>query len=95
MMRRITCRHCCRSGLSERSRLLCHSCYSKTQIRRLYPAQDRSEWHGTRRVDFSGGYELPEPTAALPGTLEKLEVLAKRVEAGKALFHPEDLKREV
>ncbi len=30
------------------------------------------------------------PTSALPGTLEKVEVLAARAESGLGLWHPED-----
>ncbi len=33
-----------------------------------------------------------EPTQALPGTREKLEVLADRAKSGIALWHPEDGK---
>lgn len=33
---------------------------------------------------------LPEPTTALPGTAEKIEVLRKRAAAGQSLFHAED-----
>ena len=31
-----------------------------------------------------------EPTAAMPGTDAKLEILAKRIERGLPLWHPED-----
>jgi hypothetical protein len=34
--------------------------------------------------------ELPEPTGARPGSLEKLFVIVERVEKGQALFHPGD-----
>jgi hypothetical protein len=37
----------------------------------------------------------PEPTAALPGTPEKLEVLAARYAAGLDLFHAEDAHYDV
>lgn len=39
--------------------------------------------------DFEPG-EMPEPTGARPGSLEKLFVIAKRVELGQQLFHPCD-----
>jgi hypothetical protein len=32
----------------------------------------------------------PEPTNALPGTVEKLDVLCARYEAGELLWHPDD-----
>lgn len=35
-------------------------------------------------------YSLLEPTAALPGTRDKIEVMRKRATAGIPLFHPED-----
>jgi hypothetical protein len=34
-----------------------------------------------------GNAAEPEPTTALPGTPEKLEVLAERAARGEALFH--------
>ena len=34
--------------------------------------------------------ELPLPTGARPGSLEKLFVIAERVEKGQKLFHPCD-----
>ena len=33
---------------------------------------------------------LPSPTAAAPGTPEKVEALARRAERGETLFHPRD-----
>lgn len=33
---------------------------------------------------------VPEPTSALPGTAEKIEVLRLRVVFGVQLWHPED-----
>lgn len=32
----------------------------------------------------------PEPTEAMPGTLEKVEVLRQRAEAGVQLWHEDD-----
>lgn len=37
-----------------------------------------------------GDVPLPEPTNALPGTAEKIEVLRRRAKAGQSLFHPRD-----
>lgn len=34
--------------------------------------------------------EMPQPTDAVPGTEEKIEVLRKRVAAGEELWHPLD-----
>jgi hypothetical protein len=44
--------------------------------------------------DFNGGYQLPaEPTQALPGTEEKIRVLAERFDRHDALWHPQDAIR--
>lgn len=34
--------------------------------------------------------DVPEPTNAMPGSLEKVEILARRYLAGQQLWHPED-----
>jgi plasmid stabilization system protein ParE len=33
---------------------------------------------------------LPPPTAARPGSEEKIDILTRRLERGEALFHPAD-----
>jgi hypothetical protein len=33
---------------------------------------------------------MPEPTSALPGTREKVEVLTDRARRGQVLWHPQD-----
>lgn len=44
--------------------------------------------------DDDDGRPLPaEPTNDLPGTLEKLLVMAERARRGERLFHPDDAKR--
>ncbi len=35
---------------------------------------------------------LPTPTTAMPGTEEKIKVLAERWARGEALFHPDDAR---
>jgi hypothetical protein len=40
----------------------------------------------------SGRVPLPEPTAALPGTPEKVRVLEERARRRQQLFHPDDAK---
>jgi hypothetical protein len=37
---------------------------------------------------------LPEPTEALPGSMERVEVMRKRVELGQAPRHPQDATLE-
>jgi hypothetical protein len=43
--------------------------------------------------DFTGEPQLDEPTQALPGTEEKIEVMARRAAHRLALFHPQDAVR--
>lgn len=44
-----------------------------------------------RAHDFFAGRRLPDvPTTALPGTPEKIEVLAQRLAAARLLWHPDD-----
>jgi len=48
--------------------------------------------HGRRGIGHNGafGAPFPAPTTALPGTEEKVEVMAQRAERGERLFSPED-----
>lgn len=39
-----------------------------------------------------GGSRTPQPTTALPGTPEKVEVLAQRFARGESLHHPDDAR---
>jgi hypothetical protein len=41
-------------------------------------------------VESTSGFDLFDGTDAMPGTKEKLSVLAERVEEGLPLWHPED-----
>jgi hypothetical protein len=79
---RAPCRHCGRKP-TNRPRGLCWGCWNR--FRDLYPS-DR--WLGL-------GLEAPvrgpgRPTAALPGSPEKMAVLTARLEAGEPLWHPAD-----
>jgi hypothetical protein len=66
---------------------LCNACYQKPDIRRRFPP--RLIKGGT--LPSYPSTPLPaEPTAALPGTVEKLEVLAERARRREQLFHPRD-----
>lgn len=47
------------------------------------PWQDAIELYGT-------GEDPDEPTTAVPGTMEKIEIMASRARLGKNLFHPLD-----
>lgn len=86
------CRHCNRSRVT-RPRGLCWSCYYRPGVRDQYVSRRKGARRGVGNV--CGGYDLPEPTRVLPGTPEKLAVLARRAEQGKALFHPQDAPHEM
>lgn len=82
------CRHCQRVR-SNRPRGLCWSCYYKPGVRDLYPSTSKYARRGI--CDFNGRVTLPgAPTNALPGTPEKVEILAQRARLRQSLWHPED-----
>jgi hypothetical protein len=81
------CRHCGRVP-SNRPRGLCWSCYYTPGVREKYPSTSKFARRGIN--DFNGRVPLPEPTTALPGTPEKVEVLAQRARLRQALWHPLD-----
>lgn len=85
------CRHCLRKPASFRKRGLCWSCYFTPGIRQLHPSWSK---YASRHVG-EGAAGLPEPTHALPGSPEKVEVLCARVEAGLALWHPADERPKI
>jgi hypothetical protein len=82
------CHHCQRVAIL-RPRGLCHRCYRRPRIRRRYPAFSQ---YGRRGVgNICGNAPLPsEPTDALPGSAEKIEVLAQRAARHESLWHPLD-----
>lgn len=81
------CRHCqIRDG--NRRRGLCCRCYYTPGVRQLYPQRGPFgvkgiDWHGRQRP-------LPRPTTAMPGSAEKLDVLAKRAQNCEELHHEAD-----
>jgi hypothetical protein len=82
------CRHCRRPKVN-RPRGLCYSCFYRPGVRELYPS---THPHARRGVpDFCREAALPPaPTAAPPGSPEKLAVLIERAAGGFACFHPGD-----
>jgi hypothetical protein len=55
----------------------------------LFPSTSKYARRGV--VDFYGGYtSAPLPTAALPGTPDKVAVLEERARLGVSLWHPLD-----
>ena len=77
------CLHC---GVNPhgRSKALCVVCYKDLGIRWRYSKKRERQENANK----PGG--LPEPTEALPGTEEKIEVLADRVAKRQVPWHPED-----
>jgi hypothetical protein len=83
------CRHC-QKVKSNRPRGLCWSCYYTPGVRDLYPSTSKFARRGV--ADFNGRAKMPEPTAALPGSVEKVRVLEERARLGQQLWHPLDAK---
>ena len=82
------CRHCQQSKVN-RPRGLCWSCYYRPGVREQYPSTSKFARRGVG--NFFGRAPQPAcPTAATPGTPEKIAVLAERVRQKLSLWHPED-----
>lgn len=85
------CRHCGRVyAYKPRGWGLCWTCHQNLFIRVRYVRRERFSRRG---VLDRMAVPLPEPTAALPGTPEKVAVLEARAMAGTAIFHPHDAQR--
>lgn len=82
------CRHCGKRKPARWKRGLCLGCYRDRAVRALYPPVSRYAVRGVR--DSHGRRPLPAPTEALPGTPEKVAVLAGRAARRQQLFHPDD-----
>lgn len=88
----MACRHCRRTRAT-RPRGLCWHCYFAPGVRDLYPVSGKFAARGLGLANA----EPPPPaerTRALPGTEEKVAALARRVEAGEGLWHPDDGRGE-
>ena len=84
------CRHC-QKVKSNRPRGLCWSCYYRPGVRDQYPSTSKYARRGV--VDFNGKTaQAALPTNALPGTEEKVAVLADRARLGLSLWHPLDAR---
>jgi hypothetical protein len=68
---------------------LCWTCYYTPGLRERYPSTSK---FGQRGIgDFNGRAALPpEPTRALPGSPEKVRILALRARQRLSLWHPGD-----
>lgn len=81
------CLHCHRKRFIK-ARGLCFSCWAIPSILVRYPACTK---FNSRNVGLTG-HGAPEPTDAMPGSEEKIEVLAMRAEKGQAMHHKDDAK---
>lgn len=86
----VTCRHCSLAKVN-RPRGLCRVCYHAPGVRGLYPPTSKYAHRGVGNV--CGNRPPPDaPTAAAPGTEEKMAVLAERARLGFSLWHPLDAR---
>jgi len=86
------CRHCKRVE-SNRPRGLCWSCYYTPGVRELFPSTSKF----ARRGIGNGNVQVllaTKPTAAFPGSPEKVAVLAERARQGVSLWHPADAPQD-
>lgn len=93
--RMYTCRasgpcRCCGTRPGNRRRGLCGRCYLDPNARALFPSIAP---RGRRGQTGQGPRKMPRPTRALPGTPEKVRVLAERFARGEELYHPLDARR--
>ena len=89
MVSRPTCRHCSRNR-ANRPLGLCWSCYYRPGVRDRYPSTSKYARHG---VGIGVNFHSPAPARppeAVPGSPEKLAVLAERARNGEQLWHPDD-----
>jgi len=88
----MVCRHCQKAN-SNRPRGLCWSCYYTPGVRDLFPSTSKFARRGVG--NFNRLAKLPPcPTQALPGTLDKVAVLAERARLGVSLWHPLDAQMD-
>lgn len=83
------CRHC-RTNKACRARGLCFGCSRRPEVRALYPLPPNHHRRRGSGIDNTAPRLAPRPTAALPGTPEKIAVMAERAANGYAVFHPLD-----
>ncbi len=82
------CQHC-HATPSSRPRRLCWGCYYTPGVRDQYPSISKFGRRGGG--NFYRDAPLPAfPTAALPGSPEKIAVLTERVQLKQSLWHPAD-----
>jgi hypothetical protein len=72
-----------------RPRGLCWTCYYRPGVRDLYPSTSKYCNRGVGNGCHNA--PMPAPTAAIPGSEAKIQILADRAMAGLALHNPDDL----
>ena len=84
------CRHC-RRNIANRPRGLCWKCYYTPGVREQYSPRAIGG-SACRGSGLGTGAGLPPgmPTAAGPGTEQKIQAMTGRAERQEILFHPED-----
>ncbi len=88
----MVCRHC-HQGKVNRPRGLCWTCYYRPGVRERYPSTSKFARHGLG--NFFGATPMPtRPTAAPPGSPEKVAVLEERARLNQSLWHPDDARIE-
>lgn len=85
------CEHC-QNSVSVKPRNLCSTCYYNPRIRGKY-VMAKTDGRLGHDYDFYGPGSNCMPTKELPGSEEKIEVMAKRAAKKQKLFHPEDATR--
>jgi hypothetical protein len=82
------CRHCKNSKVN-RPRGLCWSCYYKPGVREMFPSTSKFARRGLGQL-FCNAPVPAAATNAMPGTEDKIAVLAQRVQNQESLWHPQD-----
>ena len=83
------CLHCGSTELTHRARGLCQPCYRQPEVRALFPRSRKC-----RRGIPDGFFFNPaqEATGAMPGSIDKVDVLCARAERRESLWHPLDAR---
>lgn len=88
----VRCKHC-QKLRRHAARHLCRGCADQPHIRERYPPIKSTMRNTT--ISLATPSQLPEPTNALPGSEEKIQVLIRRVADGVCLWHPRDARMAV
>lgn len=81
------CKHCGTLTRCYKGRGLCWKCYGNTAVRAAYSTCD-----GREPKPLRGGLKLPaQPTNAVLGSKQKVDVMEARAARGESVFHPDDL----